>query len=111
MSFFLIISRGKLDRNQTDNTVPDDCLGLNTPPDIALQWRHNQHDGVSNHRRLDCLLNRLFGRRSKKASKLCVTDLCEGNPPVTGGSLYKDPIKQKMFPFDDIIMLWRGQVP
>ena len=45
----------------------------------ALQWRHNEHDGVSNHRRLDCLLNRLFRRRSKKASKLSVTGLCEGN--------------------------------
>ena len=52
---------------------------------IALQWRHNECDGVSNHRRLDCLLNRLFRRRSKKASKLCVTGLCEGKPSVTGG--------------------------
>ena len=49
-----------------------------------LQWRHNKRDGVSNHRRLDCLLNRLFGRRSKKTSKLRVTGLCEGNSPVTG---------------------------
>ena len=39
---------------------------------------------VSNHRRLDCLLNRLFGRGSKKTSKLRVTGLCEGNSPVTG---------------------------
>ena len=29
-------------------------------------------------------LNRLFRRRSKKASKLCVTGLCAGNSPVTG---------------------------
>ena len=28
---------------------------------------------------------RLFRRRSEKASKLCVTGLCERNPPVTGG--------------------------
>ena len=33
---------------------------------FALQWRHNEHNGVSNNRRLDCLLNRLFRRRSKK---------------------------------------------
>ena len=26
----------------------------------SLQWRHDEHDGVSNHRRLDCLPNRLF---------------------------------------------------
>ena len=31
-----------------------------------------------------CLLNRLFGRRSKKTSKLCVTGLCVGNSPGTG---------------------------
>ena len=39
----------------------------------TLQWRHNESDGVSNHRRLDCLLNRLFRRRSKKTSKPRVT--------------------------------------
>ena len=33
----------------------------------------------------DCLLNRLFRRISKKASKFRVTGFCEGNPSVTGG--------------------------
>ena len=51
----------------------------------TLQCRHNERDDVSNHRRLYCLFNRLFRHRSKKTSKLCVTGLCEGNPPVTGG--------------------------
>ena len=50
----------------------------------AQQWRHNERDGFSNRRRLDCLLNRLFRRRSKKISKLRVTGLWEGNSPVTG---------------------------
>ena len=50
----------------------------------SLQWRHNEHDGVSNHQPHDCLLKRLFRRRSKKTSKLRVTDLCVGNSPVTG---------------------------
>ena len=49
----------------------------------SLHWRHNECDGISNHRRLDCLLNLLFGRRSKKTSKLRVTGICEGNSPVT----------------------------
>ena len=49
-----------------------------------LQWRHYERSGVSNPRRFDCLLNHLFGCKSKKTSKLCVTGLCEGNPPVTG---------------------------
>ena len=49
----------------------------------SLQLRHNESNGVSNHRRHECLLNRLFRRRSKKTSKLLVTGLCEGNPLVT----------------------------
>ena len=36
----------------------------------TLQCRHNERDGVSNHKRPDSLLNRLFRLRSKKASKL-----------------------------------------
>ena len=31
-----------------------------------------------------CLIKRLFSRRSKKASKLHVIGLCQGNSPVTG---------------------------
>ena len=50
----------------------------------ALQWRHNDHDGVSNHQPHDCLLKRLFRHRSKKTSKLRVTGLCAGNSPRTG---------------------------
>ena len=50
----------------------------------ALQSRHNELDGVSNHLFLDCLLNRFSRRRSKKTSKLHVTGLSEGNSPVAG---------------------------
>ena len=50
----------------------------------SLQWRHNERNGVSNHQPHDCLLNCLFGRRSKKTSKICVTGLCTENSPVTG---------------------------
>ena len=32
---------------------------------MTLQWRHNGCDCVSNHQPHNCLLNRLFGRRSK----------------------------------------------
>ena len=50
----------------------------------TLQWRHNELDDVSNHQPYDCLLNRLFRRRSTKTSKLHVTGLCAGNSPVSG---------------------------
>ena len=49
-----------------------------------LQWRHYERNGVSNHRRLDCLLSRLFRHRSKKTSKLRVPGLSEGKSPVAG---------------------------
>ena len=68
------------------------------------QWRHNDHDGVSNHQPHGCLLNRLFRRRSKKTSKLRVTGLCVGNSPGPVNSPHKGPVTRKMFPFDDVIM-------
>ena len=50
----------------------------------ALQWRHNERDGVSNNQPHDFLPDRLFRRTSNNTSKLCVTGLCERNSPVTG---------------------------
>ena len=70
----------------------------------SLHWRHNDHDGVSNHQPHGCLLNRLFRRRSKKTSKLRVTGLCVGNSPGPVNSPHKGPVTRKMFPFDDVIM-------
>ena len=51
---------------------------------LALRWRHNGHDGVSNHQPRHCLPKSLFGCRSKKTSKLHVTGLCKGNSPGIG---------------------------
>ena len=53
---------------------------ISTQSAAKLQWRHNERDGVSNHQRLGCLLNRLFRCRSKKTSKFRVPGLCEGSP-------------------------------
>ena len=69
-----------------------------------LQWCHNDRNGVSNHRRLECLLKRLFRRRSKKTLKLCVTGLCKGNSPVTDESSAQRASNTEMFPFDVVIM-------
>ena len=71
---------------------------------LSLHWRHNDHDGVSNHKPPSCLLNRLFRPRSKKTSKLRVTGLCVGNSPGPVNSPHKGPVTRKMFPFDDVIM-------
>ena len=51
---------------------------------MSLRWRRNGHGGVPNHQPYHCLLNRLFGCKSKKTSKLRVTGLCAGNSPGTG---------------------------
>ena len=56
---------------------------LKAKQNMSLQWRHNGCDGVSNHQLHDCLLNRLFRRRSKKTPKLRVNAPCVGNSPVT----------------------------
>ena len=65
----------------------------------SVQWRHNGHDSVSNQQSYNCLLNRLFRRRSKKTSKLRVNGLC-----ALVNSPHKWPVMRKMFPFDDVIL-------
>ena len=71
----------------------------------TLQWRHNECDGVSNQWRLDCLLNRLFRRRSKKTSNFRATVLCEGNPAVTGEFPAQWASNIEMLPFNDVIVI------
>ena len=64
----------------------------------TLQWRHKDHDSVSNHQSLDCLLNCLFRQRSNKSSKLSVTGLGEGTgefPP------------QRVSNAENVSILWR----
>ena len=75
----------------------------------SLQWRHNEHNRVPNHQPHDCLLNRLFRRRSKKTSKLRVTGLCAGNSSETGQFPAQMGSNAEMFPFDDVIV-WRVEV-
>ena len=60
------------------------CHHLLSHHKAPLYWRHNGPGGVSNHQPHHCLLNRLFGRRSRKTSKLRITGLCAGNSTVTG---------------------------
>ena len=67
----------------------------------VLQWHHNERDSVSNYRRLDCSLNRLFRHRPRKTSRLCVTGLCEGNSPVT----YEFPVHRSSYV--ENVSIWR----
>ena len=59
--------------------------------DMRIWGRFHYYDDViisaiasQNHQPHNCLLNRLFKRRSKKSSKLRVTGFCVGNSPGTG---------------------------
>ena len=69
----------------------------------SLQWRHNGCDGGSNHQPHNCLLNRLFGRTSKKTSKLRALAFVREIHRWPVNFPHKWPITQKMFPFDYVI--------
>ena len=71
---------------------------------LALQWRHNGRDSLSDYQLHDCYLNRLFRHRSKKTSKLRATGLSAGNSPEAGEIPAQMASNAKMFPFDDVIM-------
>ena len=72
---------------------------------------HNERDSVSTHRRLDCLLNHLFRRKSKKTSKLRVTGFVRGNHRCPVDSPHKGPVTRKVLPFDDVIRSYIAAVP
>ena len=74
----------------------------NRDHEFTLRWNHNERDGVSNHQPHDCLLNRLFRRRSKKTPKLRVTGLCKGIHGWPVNCPHKAPFMRKIFPFDDV---------
>ena len=71
----------------------------------SLLWRHNERDVTSNHQPVDCLLDRLFRRRSKKTSKFRVTGLCAGNSPGTG-----EFAAQRASNSENISIWWRHHV-
>ena len=80
---------------------------------ITSRWRHYGHDGVSNHQHHHCLLNRLFGFRSKKTSKLRVTGLCAGNSSGTGEfpaqmASNAENVSIWWRHHEDIMTLWHG---
>ena len=78
-----------------------------TPTRISsLQWRHNGCDGVSNHQPHDCLLNRLFKAQFKENIKALRHWPWCGNSPVTVEFPTRRPVTRKMYPFDDVIVVF-----
>ena len=50
-----------------------------------LRWYHNENNGIKSMASQLFAQPFLFRCWSNKTSKLCITSLCEGNPPVTNG--------------------------
>ena len=109
MLFLQILYTIKIYYNMYNKIIPQlRCKTKGWITSNTLQWRHNDHDSVSNHQPHGCLLNRLFRRRSKKTSKLRGTGLCVGSSPGPVNSPHRGPVTRKMFPFDDVIMKTRS---
>ena len=70
-----------------------------------LQWRHNEHHGVSNHRRFDCSFNHLCRRRSKERQTSASLAFERGIHRWPVNSPHKGPVTLKMLPFDDFIVI------
>ena len=70
----------------------------------ALQWHHNEHDGISNHQQLDCLLIICSGADQRKHQNSTSLAFVRGIRWWPVDSPHKGPVTQKMFPCDDIIM-------
>ena len=71
---------------------------------INFQWRHNERDGVSNHWRLGCLLNRLFKENIKAPRHWLLWGESTGDRwfLLTKGSSKRG----KCFYFDDVLMVF-----
>ena len=70
----------------------------------ALQLRHNEHDGFSNHQPRDCLLKVCSGVDQRKNQSSASLALVRGIHRWQVNSPHKWPVTRKMFPFDDVIM-------
>ena len=74
---------------------------------VGVQWRHSVRDGVLNHRRLDCLLYRLYRRRSRKLQSSASLAVMRGIHLWPMDSPLKGPVTRYMFPCDDVTIQWK----
>ena len=88
--------------------VTDTATYLWSDQNSTLQWRNTGHDGFSNHLPHHCLLNRLFGRRSRKQQSSASLAYVRGIHRRSVNSPHKWPAMRKIIPFDDVIMILYG---
>ena len=89
-----------------ENGAYPDCLRRGNH--IALHWRHNGHDDVSNHQPRYCLLKRIIRRPSKKTSKLRVTGLCGEftGDPWRASNVESVSIRWRHHGFTQFVWVW-----
>ena len=97
------VSSNGLEHNmrQTITWTNDDHLTADPSEHTSVTFEpkyNNERDGVSNHRRLDCLVNRLLKRRSKNTSKLRVIGLYEGTRWLPVDFSHRGRVTRKMMP-------------
>ena len=72
-----------------------------------LQWRHNECDCVSNHRRNDCLLSRLLGADQRMHQRSASLAFMRGIHWWPVNSPHKWPVLRKILQFDEAVMKHR----
>ena len=73
---------------------------------MSLQWRHNEHDGVSNHQPHDCLLYIQAQMKENKHQRDASLAFVMGIHRWPVNSPHKGPVTRKMFPFEDVIVYY-----
>ena len=109
------VGQGHKQSHETElvmNIIPDNMEKIlllnrrgNSAVTLSLRWRHNGHDGVSNHQPRECLLNRFSGADQRKHQSSASLAFVRGIHRWPVNSPHKGPVTRKMFPFDDVIML------
>ena len=72
----------------------------------SLQWRNNGRDGVSNHQLIILYSNVYSGADQRKHQNSASLAFVRGIHRWPMNSPHKWPVTRKMFPFDDIIMMF-----
>ena len=74
--------------------------------ELTLLWRHNGSDSVSNNQPHHCLLNLFSDADQRKYQSSASLAFVRGIHWWPVNSPHKRPVTRKMFPFDDVIMIY-----
>ena len=71
----------------------------------ALQWRHSDHDGVSNHQPHGCVYSTVYSGADQREHQSSVPLVyVRGIHRWPVNSPHKGPVTRKISPYDDVIM-------